>query len=132
VLDTAAHTSLAALVRGLVSDGVVSGVHDVATGGLAVAVSEMAVGSGIGVTVSAPGDDVFGEAPSRVVLSVPEPAVPEVQERARVRGVEVADLGVAGGDRITIGSAIDLPLAEATAAWRDRLPAALGAGVAQA
>jgi phosphoribosylformylglycinamidine synthase len=130
-LDTAAHTALAALVRGLVSDGVVSGVHDVATGGLAVAVSEMAVGSGIGVTVSAPGDDVFGEAPSRVVLSVPEPAVPEVQERARVRGVEVVDLGVAGGDRITIGSAIDLTLAEATAAWRDRLPAALGAGVAQ-
>ncbi|MBV9953471.1 MAG: phosphoribosylformylglycinamidine synthase subunit PurL [Acidimicrobiia bacterium] len=130
-LDTAAHTALAALVRGLVADGVVSGVHDVATGGLAVAVAEMAVGSKVGVTITAPGDDVFGEAPTRVVLSVPQGAVAEVQDRARERGVEVVDLGLAGGDRITIGGAIDLGLDEVVAAWRDRLPAALGAGVTQ-
>jgi hypothetical protein len=45
--------------------------------------------------------------------------------------VEVVDLGVAGGDRIAIGPAIDLALDEVRAAWRDRLPAALGAGVTQ-
>jgi hypothetical protein len=48
-----------------------------------------------------------------------------------VHGVDVVDLGVAGGDRITIGTAIDLGLDEVTAAWRDRLPTALGAGVTQ-
>ena len=107
----------------------------VATGGLAVAVSEMAVASAVGARIAAAADP-FGEMPSRVVLSVPEAAVPEVEARAAVHGVEVADIGVAGGDRITIepagGSTIDVGLADAVQAWRDRLPASLGAGVARA
>jgi phosphoribosylformylglycinamidine synthase len=130
-LDTAVHSAVAALVRGLVGDAVVSGVHDVAAGGLGLAVAEMAVASGVGARVTPPADDVFGEAPSRLVLSVPEDALAEVQGRAEVHGVPVADIGVAGGDRITLGTVIDVGLADAVGVWRDRLPAALGAGVTQ-
>jgi hypothetical protein len=34
-------------------------------------------------------------------------------------------LGTAGGDRIVIDGLVDLPVAEAEAAWRHRLPAML-------
>ena len=130
-LDSAAHTAVASLVRGLVSDGVVSGVHDVATGGAVVALAEMAVGSGVGAQVAYPPDELFVEAPSRVLLSVPEAALAEVRARAGALGVDVADLGQAGGDRISVDGVLDLALDEVLEAWRDRLPAALGAGVTQ-
>ena len=46
-------------------------------------------------------------------------------------GVSTARIGVAAGDRLTVKGLFDLSLAEATAAWRDRLPHALGAGTTQ-
>jgi phosphoribosylformylglycinamidine synthase len=131
-LDTAAHTAIAALVRGLVADGAVSGVHDVAVGGPAVALAEMAVAGGVGARIARPAGELFGEAPSRVLLSVAEAAVADVRARAGGLGVEVVDLGAAGGDRLVVEGAFDLGLDEMTSAWRDRLPDALGAGVAQA
>jgi phosphoribosylformylglycinamidine synthase len=129
-LDTAAHTAVAALVRGLVTDGVVSGVHDVASGGLAVAVAEMAITSGVGARIDA-SVDLFGEAPSRVLLSVPAGAQQEVRSRAGALGVDLTELGEAGGDRLRLGAGIVLALDAVHEAWRDRLPTALGAGVTQ-
>jgi phosphoribosylformylglycinamidine synthase subunit PurL len=130
-LDTTVHTAVAALVRGLVGDGVVSGVHDVASGGVALALGEMAVGSRVGARVAYPAAALFSEASSRVLLSVPVGAVGEVQARAEALGVEVSDLGEAGGDRLVVDGALDLALDVVVRAWRDRLPAALGAGVTQ-
>jgi len=45
--------------------------------------------------------------------------------RAADAGVRFRVLGTAGGDRVTIGRLVDLPVSGATAAWRDRLPALL-------
>jgi phosphoribosylformylglycinamidine (FGAM) synthase-like enzyme len=50
-LDAATHMAVAELVRGLVSDGLLAGVHDVADGGLGLALAEMAVRSGVGASV---------------------------------------------------------------------------------
>jgi len=36
-----------------------------------------------------------------------------------------------GGDRLSVKGLFDLPLAEVTASWRDRLPVALGSGTTQ-
>ena len=41
----------------------------------------------------------------------------------RRRGAEV---GAAGGDRLRLGSLVDLAVADVVAAWRDRLPSAFG------
>src|SRR5205807_2852791 len=58
------------LVRQLVVDGAVTGLHDVADGGLAVCLAELAVRNQMGLTVL--GIDghgsLFSEAPSRVVV----------------------------------------------------------------
>ena len=129
-LDLELHGRLLRLVASLVArpDGLVDGVHDVSDGGLGLALAEMAVQSGVGFRL--PGVDghvaLFGECPSRVVLSVPPARVAEVEARADAAGIGAAVLGEAGGDRLIAGTILDIGLAEAVAAWRGALPAALG------
>lgn len=137
-LDLVAHTKVANLVRSLVADDLVSGVHDVSTGGIALAVSEMAVRSGVGCTLdNVPGGaHLLSEAPSRVVLCVDPDRVGEVHRRHVDAGVPATFLGEAGGDQITMRQRggqplVDLSLDEAIAAWRSRLPEAFGAGTVQ-
>src|SRR5207253_3034717 len=50
-LDLRAVSSVADTVRALVVDGAVSGVHDVAAGGLAKSLAEMAAAAGVGVRI---------------------------------------------------------------------------------
>ncbi len=131
-LELAAHTRVADVVRALVAADEPSGVHDVSSGGLGLALAEMAVCSGVGLRVD--GVDaaaLFSEAPSRVVLSMAPDRVEVVRTMAGHGGVGVADLGVAGGDRLLVDGLVDVWLESAIRAWRDRLPAALGSGVAQ-
>jgi phosphoribosylformylglycinamidine synthase len=132
-VDLAGVTKVAGLVRELVGDGVLSGVHDVAEGGLGRALAEMAVRSGVGVAVA--GVDgpaaLLCETPGRVVASVPIDEVAGVLARAADAGVPARELGAAGGDRLLVEGLVDVALADAVAAWRDRLPAALDAPVTQ-
>jgi len=132
-LDVVAHTRLAALVRDLAADGEVSGLHDVASGGLALALGEMAVRSGVGFRVSgvATPAALFSEAASRVVVAVAPGQVEVLRDRAERAGVEIAELGRAGGDRLTVAGLVDLALEEAVVTYRDRLPTALGQGATQ-
>jgi phosphoribosylformylglycinamidine synthase len=131
-LDLAAHGAVAGLVRDLVGGRLLAGVHDAADG-LGVALAEMAVRSGVGVEVSVVGADhawLFAESASRVVACVPAHQVAEVQAAARQAGVDVEEIGVATGTRLVVGGVVDVSLADAVAAWRGRLPSALGAGTA--
>ncbi|HSL59037.1 MAG TPA: AIR synthase related protein, partial [Acidimicrobiales bacterium] len=133
VLDLEVHERVARATRQLVAAGMVTGAHDVAEGGLGVALAEMAVRSGIGVSVARVGDhgELFSESPSRVVLCVPADMVTAVERVAEAAGVPAARIGVAMGDRIAVKGLVDVALDAATAAWRDRLPAALGSGTTQ-
>jgi phosphoribosylformylglycinamidine synthase len=128
-LDFAAHKAVCDLIAGLVNDGLVDGVHDVADGGVALALAEMAVRSGVGFRVRAA--DPFVESPSRVVVSVAPDRLQDVHQRHVDAGVAGTFLGEAGGDRLVIDGVLDLAVDEAANAWRDRLPGALGAGTAQ-
>ncbi len=132
-LDLACHTQVANLVRGLVADAALLGVHDVSSGGLGLALAEMSVVSGIGFRVARVADHtaLFGESPSRVVVCVEPDRVPEIERRATASDVAVTRLGLAGGERLVVKDLVDVALGDATSAWRDRLPAALGAGTAQ-
>jgi phosphoribosylformylglycinamidine synthase len=130
-LDLAGHARLVDLVRGLVGDRLVAGVHDVSDGGIGVALAEMAVQSGVGFRVGAGGAGadhgwLFGEAPSRVIVCVTEAHVSAVAVRAAEAGVTITDLGQAGGDRLVVDGLVDVGVAEATEAWRSALPRALG------
>ena len=86
-LDAEAHTRLADLVRNLVVGDRLSGVHDVSTGGLAVALAELAVHSGVGTEVAVVPSPahLFAEHPARVVVSVPAGDVTRICFAARRR-----------------------------------------------
>jgi len=126
-LDVDAHAALCGLVRGLVQEALVDGVHDISDGGLALALAEMAVRSGTGFVVDVDGGHagLFSEAPSRIVACVPRRHVAEVKQRAAAAGVGVTPLGHAGGDRLVVGGMVDLPLAQAVATWTGALPSKL-------
>ena len=131
-LDLDLHARLLALVAALVGgpDPLVHGVHDVSEGGIGVALAEMAVRSAVGVTVP-PGrlaghSELFGEGPSRVLLSVGPDQRAAVVAAADRSAVPVSELGTAGGSRVVVGDLVDVDLAAAIAAWRTALPRALG------
>ncbi len=128
-LDLESHSSLLALVAELVRERLVDGIHDVSDGGIGLALAEMAVKSGTGCRVSGISShrELFGEGPSRVVLSVPPEKVALVAERARAAGTPVADLGMAGGDRVVIEGLGEFSVEEAVNAWRGALPALFAA-----
>ena len=128
--DTAAAHALDDLVRTLVAGGLVDGVHDCSDGGLAVALAEMAIAGECGFDVSIGGAlECFSESASRVVCAVDPVLVDEVLSRAGTAGVPAADVGEAGGDRLVAAGAFDVALVDATRAWRDAIPNALGADV---
>ncbi len=153
-LDLDAHAAACALVRDLVASELVLGVHDAAEGGLGLALAEMAVASGVGFRVAPPegeppaGDPtgggpaggvaavpghtwLFGEAPGRFVLAVDPAAAGEVQRRQAHASVPARVIGTAGGGRLVVEGVLDVSLADATAAWRGRLPDLLGHGTTQ-
>jgi phosphoribosylformylglycinamidine synthase len=123
--DLAAVGRLAGLVRALVADDLLAGVHDVAEGGLATCVAEMAARAGVGaqLEVAAEPGALFGEPPASVVACVAPDRLPEVEARAASAGVALTRLGRAGGDVLRLGP-LSVPVAAVAAAWRGRLPEA--------
>ena len=131
-LDLEVHATLAAFVRNLVLEDRVAGIHDAADG-LGVALAEMAVRSGKGFRVSAPGADhawLFAESASRVVVCVKSGKGDELLRAAQAAGVAATRIGTSGGDRLVVDGLLDVALDDAVAAWRGRLPEALGSGTA--
>jgi phosphoribosylformylglycinamidine synthase II len=134
VADPPAGARLCDLVAALVGERAVAGVHDCSDGGLAVALTEMAIAGGCGFDVSPEGSlaglvptaACFSESANRVVVVVDEARLDEIRGRAAAAGVPVTAIGVAGGDRLRWAGAFDVELAEAERAWRDALPSALG------
>ncbi len=132
-IDWGAHAAVCAAVRSLVLGDLLWGVHDVASGGLGLALAELAVRSGIGVQVARVPDaaTLFSESPSRAVLCVDPERLTTVEQMLEAAGVAATRIGVAAGDRISVKGLVDVALADATATYRDRLPEAVGAGTTQ-
>ena len=84
-LEYEQHRRVAGLVAGLVADDRLSAVHDVSSGGLGVALAEMAAVSGVGFRGARIHNhgELFGEAPSRAVAAVDPELLPEVEGGGR-------------------------------------------------
>ncbi len=125
-VDLAAERRHGDLVRGLIRDGLVTAVHDTSDGGLLVALAEMAIASGIGAVVEAPGGVSanafwFGEDQARYVITAKDAAV--VMERARAAGVPLARLGATGGSVLAIAGERPLPVDDLKRRFESWLPA---------
>ena len=128
-LDYDMHLRVAEVTRGLVSGGVVSAVHDIGTGGLGVAIAEMAIAGGVGVLGARikTHDQLFSEAPSRVIVAVSTENMAVVENMAESMDVPITRLGLATGDQISFKGLFEGSLADATTEWRNKLPNAMGA-----
>ena len=126
-LDYDRHRAVLEVVRQLVTAGLVAGVHDVSDGGLAVALAEMAVRSGVGARLSGVTGhaELFSEAPSRVLLCALPAEAAVVVERCHDGGVPVTLLGGSGGDRLVVEGLLDLALETILERWRGALPVAV-------
>jgi phosphoribosylformylglycinamidine synthase len=125
-VDLAAERSLAELLVEAV--GLVTSAHDLSDGGLAQALAEGTFRSGIGATVSLPGDaflDLFAESAARAVVTVPEGDLGRLTDLAARHGVPLAELGRTGGDALVVDGEFSVPVAELRTAWTSTLPAAL-------
>jgi len=86
------------MVRQLISDGVVTAVHDISDGGLLVALTEMALASGLGVDLatSLTTAQAFGEDQSRyIVTTKPDIVLEGATKLGTVGGFAVAGVPVA-------------------------------------
>ncbi|HLF76250.1 MAG TPA: phosphoribosylformylglycinamidine synthase subunit PurL [Dehalococcoidia bacterium] len=105
--------------------------HDCSHGGLAVTLAEACIRRGIGFATE--GIELggrldaalFGETPSRVVVSVAPERVADLEALCQRIEVPFVRLGRTGGDRLRISINLDLPLAEIEAAYEGALEAAL-------
>ncbi|MDG1196747.1 MAG: phosphoribosylformylglycinamidine synthase subunit PurL [Actinomycetota bacterium] len=131
-LDQAVKT--ASFVAGLVQKNSVSAVHDVGEGGLAVALSEMAIRGGTGMIIDGLSDHrlLFNETGGRVVIGVETEKVNDLLEEANAADIPAKTLGFSGGMKFIVGEVIDIGLDELTEAWRTELPDALGQGTVSA
>ncbi|HEY0004774.1 MAG TPA: AIR synthase-related protein, partial [Pyrinomonadaceae bacterium] len=114
--------------------GLLRSAHDCSDGGLAVALAECcfsslnrsAIGAQIelneGLSVNA---SLFAESPSRIIISLDEAALGEMQEIATRCGSPLMLLGRTGGSNLLIQSGgetvIDLPVKELETTWRTSL-----------
>jgi phosphoribosylformylglycinamidine synthase len=117
---------------GAIREGIVNSAHDCSEGGLAVALAECSILGAVGFNGALLKDEnridaaLFGESPSRIVVSVKPSDAEKLEKIARRYSVPLKTLGVVGGERFIIEGFIDLPLNQVERAWRKGLEEALG------
>ena len=107
LIDLDYEKSVQTAMREIVRQGLAESAHDVSDGGLAVTLAESSFGpAGIGARLElqsdAPSHDLlFGEAPSRILLSVPPNDVPAVVELASRFNIEAPLVGETDSETIS-------------------------------
>src|SRR5260221_5367012 len=141
-LDLDAERALQELTLAAIASGHIRSAHDCSDGGLAVALAECCMWSGLGSTSdgevewAAAGERLaaaallFGEAPSRIVVSLPAAAWGALAALASAAGVPLTRLGTVGGTRLRVAGLLDHAVDDLHAAWHNGLAEALRGGVA--
>ncbi len=129
----------AVFVRELIEKGIATAVHDVSDGGLAVALAEMALASGIGAEIAVNAINAawaFSEDQGSYVLTVPRERIEEFNEVRFMHSVWVDQHGTTGGISLKLCEYVDgsinsdavkikgdIPLADLRAAHEGFFPA---------
>lgn len=116
-------------VRAAIAEGLVAACHDVSDGGLLVALADMVVASGMGLTVDSVPRDIpshafwFGEDQGRYVITVAADNVETLATRAAGAGTMLTRLGTTGGDALTVPGEEPILAKDLSAAFESWLPA---------
>jgi phosphoribosylformylglycinamidine synthase subunit PurL len=138
-LDLDSERALQRLTLDAIAAGHIRSAHDCSDGGLAVALAECCVWSGLGLdgetALPVAADDrlavtalLYGEAPSRIVVSLPPERWDEMMALAGVAGLPITRLGTVGGDHLRLAGLLDVPVSALAESWRGGLARTLGRG----
>jgi phosphoribosylformylglycinamidine synthase subunit PurL len=133
-IDLRFEKRLQAFVLESARGGLLQSAHDVAEGGLAVALAEscMTAPAGpLGARIESDGSMradafLFGECQSRFLLSADRSDLARLRAHARRHDVPLAVVGEVRGDHLEIGDLVDLPVARLITIWRGALERSLG------
>ncbi|HET8758676.1 MAG TPA: phosphoribosylformylglycinamidine synthase subunit PurL [Solirubrobacteraceae bacterium] len=112
--DLGALKALHAAVRQAVRSGALRSAHDIAEGGVAVALAECCIAGGLGARVDVGDLLLFAEGPGAFLVSGPREAMSAFGAAARV-------IGAVGGAALAIAGALELPVSELTRVHADGL-----------
>jgi phosphoribosylformylglycinamidine synthase len=122
------------LVRALIAEGIATAAHDVSDGGLLVALAEMAMASGLGAELDRPPLAAhafwFGEDQARYVVTVCADVAERVIARGNAAGVAVRQLGLIGGDALTLEGERPIVVAKLRERFEGWLPGYMAGGPA--
>lgn len=128
-VDLAHERNAGDFVRGLIQDGSATAVHDLSDGGLALALAEMAMSSGIGATVdsveSYPAIQVFfGEDQGRYLVTMPndDTILTSIWAQAEKLGLFVPLIGTTGGKELKLAQSRAISIEEMHAAHEGWFP----------
>src|SRR5215217_404463 len=116
--DLGALKVLHAAVRQAVRSGALRSAHDIAEGGVAVALAECCIAGGIGAHVDLGELPLFAEGPGAFLVSGPRAAMTAFGSAARV-------IGEVGREALAIHGALNIPVAELARVHADGLAALL-------
>ena len=139
LLDVQREVAVQRLCLDAYKAGLLHSAHDCSDGGLVVTLAEACIWGKLGLALeraALPGFTdgpvdlktlafCFGEAPSRIVVSLAPDAWDRLATLAAEGGVPIQRLGVAGGSSLQIDSVLDVQVADLARAWRHGLGEAL-------
>jgi len=131
-IDLETEKRLQRLCLAAAAERLLRSAHDVAEGGLAVALAECSFGGeGLGARITVESGMradalLFGESQSRMVVSLRRRHLGRLRDLARREDVPFTVLGEVRGASLVIGDMIDLPIEQARARWRRALAERLG------
>ncbi|APD08921.1 MULTISPECIES: phosphoribosylformylglycinamidine synthase subunit PurL [Thermus] len=123
-LDLGREKAVQEAIRELIALGLTDTAHDLAEGGLLVALAEMAFPYGLGATVEVREEGLealFGEAPSRILFTVAKDRLKEATARLETQGLPYRILGETGGKTLTVltpKGVLEWEVAELKAIWQ--------------
>lgn len=125
-IDITTEQKVQACVIKAIERGLLNSAHDCSDGGLAVALAESCIQGNTGFNGRLGNKGrldaaLFGEAQSRIVVSVKAKAEHRMETLAAKFDVPLTRLGRTGGDRLIIQGLIDLPVSELHQSWWNTL-----------
>jgi phosphoribosylformylglycinamidine synthase len=125
-VDLAAEKRHGDFVRAAIRSGEVNACHDISDGGLAIALAELCMASGVGASVtlatSEPHAELFGEDQARYVVAARPDYANWLVINAEGDGIPARRIGSAGGDRLKAGDLLSVAIAELRSAHESWFP----------
>lgn len=130
-IDLDTEKRLLEAVLGAIQQGLVQSAHDLAEGGLAVALAESCISGNVGAKVQLetslrPDVALFSETQSRILLSASPSQAAELEQFIASRGVPVANIGVVTGTTLEVqvngAATLNRPVAGLKQVWEDVIP----------